>query len=67
MEITDPDTAKTVSNSTSQILHTTDAYVGIKVPYWNLKKDGVKVNGVVLDYDAKGLSGRQMKLELWKR
>lgn len=26
MEILDPDTAKTVSNSTSQILHTTDAY-----------------------------------------
>lgn len=67
VEITDPDTEKTVSNSTSQILHTTDAYVGIQVPYWNPKKDGVKTNGVVLDYEAKGLSGKQVTLELWKR
>lgn len=67
VEVTDPDTTKTVSNSTSQILHTTDAYVGVKVPYWNPKKDGIKVSGVVLDYGAKGLSGRSVKLELWKR
>ena len=53
LEITDPDTQKTVSNTTSQILHTTDAYVGVKVPYWNLQKDGAKVSGVVLDYDGK--------------
>lgn len=66
MEITDPDTEKTTSNVASQILHTTDAYVGLKVPYWSLKKDGVKANGVVLGYDAKGLSGRDVKLELWR-
>ena len=67
LEITDPDTSKTVSNTTSQILHTTDAYVGVKVPYWNLQKDGVKVDGVVLDYNAKGIANREVKLELWKR
>lgn len=68
LEITDPDTQKTVSNSTSQVLHTTDAYVGVKAPYWNLKKNGgIKINGVVLDYDAKGLSGKSIKMELWKR
>lgn len=44
MEITDPDTEKTNSNVASQILHTTDAYVGVKAPYWNVKKDGVKIN-----------------------
>jgi hypothetical protein len=66
LEITDPDTSKTVSNTTSQILHTTDAYVGVKVPYWNLQKDGVKVNGVVLDYNAKGLANRDVKVELWR-
>lgn len=55
MEITDPDTDKTVSNSTSQILHTTDAYVGVKTRYWNLRKDGVKVDGVVLGHDVKGV------------
>lgn len=53
MEIADPDTLKTNANTASQILHTTDAYVGIKAPYWNLKKDGIKANGVMLDYDAK--------------
>lgn len=80
MDITDPDTQKTNANTASQILHTTDAYVGIKAPYWNVKKslspnplpkgegeDGIKLNGVVLDYDAKGISGRGVKLELWRR
>lgn len=67
MDITDPDTQKTNANTASQILHTTDAYVGIKAPYWNLKKDGIMTSGVVLDYDAKGISGRGVKLELWRR
>lgn len=66
MEITDPDTSKTNANTTSQILHTTDAYVGVKTQYWNLRKDGIRVNGVVLDYDARGLSNREVNLELWK-
>ncbi len=43
MEVTDSDTLKTNANVASQILHTTNAYVGIKAPYWNVKKDGVKV------------------------
>lgn len=67
LEIADPDTQKTNAGTVSQILHTTDAYVGIRVPYWNTKKDGIKANGVVLDYDAKGLSGKEVKLELWRR
>lgn len=56
VEVTDPDTSKTVSNQSSQILHATNAYVGIRVPYWNQKKNGVKVDGAVLDFAAKGLS-----------
>jgi|GEM_PF-844759 len=66
LEATDPDTEKTVSNQTSQILHTTDAYVGIKVPYYQQKKDGVKVDGIVLDYDAKGLDNKDVTLELYR-
>jgi hypothetical protein len=67
MEIADPDTKKTNSHTISQILHTTDAYVGIKAPYWNTKKDGIDVHGVVLDYGAQGLSGKNVKMEIWKR
>lgn len=40
--------------------------MGVKAPYWNLQKDGIKIDGVVLDYDAKGLSNHGVKLELWK-
>lgn len=66
LEITDPDTTKTNAHSTSQILHTTDAYVGIKTPYYQQKKDGIKVDGIVLDYDARGLDNRDVTLELWR-
>ena len=40
--------------------------MGLKTRYWNLQKDGIKVAGVVLDYGAKGLFSRDVKLELWK-
>jgi hypothetical protein len=63
----DPDTKKTVSDSVSQVVHTTDAYVGIRVPYWGAKPESIKVDGVVLDYDAKLLSGRNVMIELWKK
>jgi len=43
IEATDPDTGRTVSNQTSQILHSTDGYVGIRVPYWNQKTNGLKI------------------------
>lgn len=67
VEATDPDTGKTVSNQASQIFHTTDAYLGIRVPYWNIKQDGIKVSGVVLGYDAKAISGRDVELKLIHR
>ena len=53
MEVTDPDTQKTVNQSVSQIVHATDAYVGVTAPYWNSGKSGVKMSGVVLDYNSK--------------
>lgn len=67
MEVTDPDTGKTVNKSVNQILHATDAYVGIMSPYWNSSKDGVKLDGVVLDYAAKGIPKKTVGLELIKR
>lgn len=53
LEVTDPDTKKTVNTSVSQIVHATDGYVGIMAPYWSSGKKGVKLSGVVLDPAAK--------------
>lgn len=43
MEVTDPDTKRTVNTSVSQILHTTDGYVGMILPYWNTEKTGISL------------------------
>lgn len=67
LEVTDPDTQKTVNQSVSQILHTTDAYVGVDVPYWNSTKKWVKLDGIVLDYHAKWLAWKTVWLVLIKR
>jgi hypothetical protein len=55
VEVTDTETRKTVKQSTNVIVHATDGYVGIKVPYWNTQKTGIPVEGVVLDANAKEL------------
>jgi len=63
----DPDTQKTVNHAVSQIVHATDAYVGIMAPYWNSGKNGVKLDGVVLSHSAEVIAGRTVGLELIKR
>lgn len=63
----DPDTKKQVSNSYSVVLHNTDAYVWLNVPYYNEQKNWIKVSWVVLNPSAQPLSGRNVKLELIKR
>lgn len=65
-EVTDPDTGKTVADTVSQILHTTDAYVGIRTPYWNTSGEDIWVDGVILDHAARGLANKEATLELWK-
>jgi hypothetical protein len=42
VSVTDPDTQRTVNKTVSTLVHTTDAYVGLKVPYRSTKKDGIK-------------------------
>ncbi|MDD4151618.1 MAG: MG2 domain-containing protein, partial [Candidatus Gracilibacteria bacterium] len=66
-EVEDPDTKKVVSNSVTNILHNTDGYLGISLPWWNDKKTGIKFSGVVLDYEAKALENKGVKLEIYKR
>ncbi len=65
--MTDPDTKKTVNQNVSQIVHTTDAYVGIKSPYWNSGKSGAKIDGVVVSSSGKPLVSKKVLLQLVKR
>ncbi|MEF2175972.1 MAG: MG2 domain-containing protein [Candidatus Absconditabacteria bacterium] len=64
--VTDPDTQKTVSKTVSQVLHTTDGYIGIKTPYWN-SKQGVEMKGVIVDWDGKGMKDRNAEIQLIQR
>lgn len=43
VEVTDPDTENTVTNTVSKVVHTTDAYVGIQTPYRQTKDQGITV------------------------
>ena len=65
--MTDPDTQKTVSQSISTVLHTTDGYVGLQAPYWISKDAAATIHGVVLDYGAKPMSGKNVQVELLKK
>lgn len=66
-DVEDPDTKKTVSNSVSKVLHTTDAYVGVKANYYNDKKKGIDFEIMTLDFDAKPLPYKNVKVELIKK
>ncbi|MDQ1344256.1 MAG: alpha-2-macroglobulin [Patescibacteria group bacterium] len=67
IETTDPDTGKTVNQTVTKVLHRTDANVGIRSPYWVNKNDPIRIDGVVLDHDAKPLSGKSVKVEFVRR
>lgn len=67
VEVTDTETRKTVKQSTNVIVHATDGYVGIKIPYWNTQKTGVPVEGVVLDREAKELVDKWVWIAVYRR
>lgn len=67
IEVTDPDTGKTVNQTVSKALHLTDANIGIRSPYWVNKNEPIKVDGVVLDHSANPLSGKSAKVEFVRR
>ena len=66
-DVTDPDTEKTVSNSVSKVLHTTDAYVWLQAWYYNSKEKWIYMKAVTLDYDAKPLPNKKIKIEVLKQ
>jgi len=66
-EVTDPNTQRTVTKRVSKVLHNTDAYVWIKSKYYNSIKEWININWIILDFDAKALAWKKVKLELIKR
>ena len=64
LEVTDPNTQRTVRNSTSKILHITDGYVGISSAYWTKKGDPLKFSGVILSYDTTIKSGAKARVTI---
>lgn len=65
--ITDPDTKKQVTKTTEAVLHTTDAYVWLDLPYYTNIKDWIKLSGVILNHNAQVLPNKKVKIELIKR
>lgn len=65
--IEDPNTKKQVSNSYSIVLHNTDAYVGLNVPYYSEQKNWIKLTWIVLNYSAQALKDKDVAIELIKR
>ncbi|MDQ7010062.1 MAG: MG2 domain-containing protein, partial [Candidatus Gracilibacteria bacterium] len=66
-DVIDPDTKRTVSKTVSKVLHNTDAYVGLKTKYYNSIKEGIDINAIVLDFEAKPLASEKVKIELIKK
>lgn len=69
-EVKDPDTSNVVSKTVSKVLHNTDWYVWINSDYYNNKKDWINLDWVILDFDAKPIANKTIKIELirteWK-
>lgn len=66
-DVVDPDTKRTVSNSISKVLHTTDAYVWLKASYYNSLKDGVTLDVVTLDFDAQPVGFKKVDVKVLKK
>ncbi len=64
LEVTDPNTARTVRGSTTRVKHITDGYVGIMSPYWVNKNDPIKFEGVLLDYSVSPRDGVRASVEI---
>ncbi|EKE28080.1 MAG: hypothetical protein ACD_3C00105G0018 [uncultured bacterium (gcode 4)] len=69
--IEDPDTKKQITNSYETILHNTDAYVWVKVPYYSKQQDWIKFSWIVLNHSAQALAWKKVNVEVirkeWKQ
>ena len=64
VNVQDPETKKFVSKTVSQVVHTTDAYVWLRVPYRQNISDWIAVEWIVLDRDAKELANKKVQVSL---
>lgn len=65
--VADPATGRSVSQTVPQAVHATDAYVGLRVPYWNPRGAAVAADLVSLDWDAKPKSVSDVTVTLTRR
>lgn len=66
-DVVDPDTKKTVSNSVSKVLHTTNWYAWVKSNYYNFKKSWIDFDIVTLDFEAKPLTYKKVKVDILQK
>lgn len=66
-EVKDPTTLKPVSKTVSKVIHATDWYVGIQLPYRNTTKQWIKLNAVVLDREAQAKWNSKVTVKLIKQ
>ncbi len=62
--VTDPATRRKVSQTVSAVVHATDGYAGLKVPYWTASGSELKGQGVILDWNAAPKPGARAKVSL---
>lgn len=67
IEVEDKDTKKTVNKTVSTVVHNTDGYVWILLPYYNDKKTWIRAEFITLDYEANPSSWKDIKVEVIKR
>jgi hypothetical protein len=66
-DVIDPDTSRVVWTTVSKVLHNTDSYVWIKSNYYNSKEKWILLDWIVLDFDAKEKSNKNIVIELIKK
>ncbi|MDD3262384.1 MAG: MG2 domain-containing protein [Candidatus Absconditabacteria bacterium] len=67
VNIVDPQTSNLVNKSSSVVLHQTDGYVGIKLPYRTSLEKGIDFRGVVLDRNANPKKDSKVEIKIIKR
>lgn len=66
-EVKDPTTLRPVSKTVSKVIHATDWYVGIQLPYRNTTKQWIKLKAVVLDREAQAKWHSEVTVKLIKQ
>jgi len=66
-EVKDPTTQKPVSKTVNKVIHATDWYVGIQLPYRNTNKQWIKLNAVTLDRNAQAKPNSSITIKLVKQ